>query len=201
GDGFTVVSAMRRTQPEALTLILTGYPDFDTALQALRDQVDDYLTNPADIKYLVSSVKDKLKQPLRKRPLQTKRVSTIIRESTEQIVQEWFEAVSSDPGMPRLPLSKKERINHFPEFLEELADRIGAEHSESLYETREAARTLGKLRRAPGYGVAQIIAEAGMLHNVISKNLQERLLSIDMSTLISDLMEIGISDLMEIGER
>ena len=76
GDGFTVVSAMRRTQPEALTLILTGYPDFDTALQALRDQVDDYLTKPADIKYLVSSVKQKLKQPLRKRPLQTKRVST-----------------------------------------------------------------------------------------------------------------------------
>ena len=191
GDGFTIVSPMRRTQPEALTLILTGYPDFDTALQALRDQVDDYLTKPADIKYLVSSVKEKLKQPLRKRPLQTKRVSTIIRESTKQIVQEWFEAVSSDPSMSRLPLSKKERINHFPEFLEELADRIGAERSEGLYETREAARTLGKLRREQGYGVAQIIAEAGILHNVISKNLQEKLLSIDMSTLISDLMEIG----------
>src|ERR1035437_7531753 len=26
GDGFTVVSAMRRTQPEAVTIILTGYP-------------------------------------------------------------------------------------------------------------------------------------------------------------------------------
>lgn len=27
GDGFTVVSAMRRTQPRAVTFILTGYPD------------------------------------------------------------------------------------------------------------------------------------------------------------------------------
>jgi DNA-binding NtrC family response regulator len=26
GDGFTVVSAMRRTQPDAVTFILTGYP-------------------------------------------------------------------------------------------------------------------------------------------------------------------------------
>jgi DNA-binding NtrC family response regulator len=26
GDGFTVVSAMRRTQPQCVTLILTGYP-------------------------------------------------------------------------------------------------------------------------------------------------------------------------------
>ena len=28
GDGFTVVSAMRRTQPRAVTFILTGYPAF-----------------------------------------------------------------------------------------------------------------------------------------------------------------------------
>ena len=38
GDGFVVVSAMRRTQPDALTFILTGYPAFDTALEALRQQ-------------------------------------------------------------------------------------------------------------------------------------------------------------------
>src|SRR5499425_3030213 len=46
GDGFTVVSAMRRVQPQAATFILTGYPDFDTALQAIRSQVDDYLLKP-----------------------------------------------------------------------------------------------------------------------------------------------------------
>jgi len=33
GDGFTVVSAMRRTQPEVATFILTGYPDFQSALE------------------------------------------------------------------------------------------------------------------------------------------------------------------------
>jgi DNA-binding NtrC family response regulator len=41
GDGLTVVSAMRRTQPEAVTMILTGYPAFETALEAIRQQVDD----------------------------------------------------------------------------------------------------------------------------------------------------------------
>jgi DNA-binding NtrC family response regulator len=44
GDGFTVVSAMRRTHPETVTLILTGYPDFQSALEAIRQQVDDFLT-------------------------------------------------------------------------------------------------------------------------------------------------------------
>ena len=49
GDGFTVVSAMRRTQPTCTNLILTGYPAFETALQAIRNQVDDYLVKPANI--------------------------------------------------------------------------------------------------------------------------------------------------------
>src|SRR5690242_15072425 len=63
GDGFTLISAMRRVQPHAVTLILTGYPDFETALQAIRSQVDDYLTKPTDIKQLVSVIEKKLKQP------------------------------------------------------------------------------------------------------------------------------------------
>ena len=48
-DGFIVVSAMRRTDPDCVTFILTGYPGFETALQAIREQLDDYLIKPADI--------------------------------------------------------------------------------------------------------------------------------------------------------
>ena len=44
-DGFTVVSAMKRIQPQARTFILTGYPDFSSALEAIKRQVDDYLDN------------------------------------------------------------------------------------------------------------------------------------------------------------
>src|SRR5215469_2349736 len=43
GDGFTIVSAMRSTQPDCATFILTAYPALETALQAIRSQVDDYL--------------------------------------------------------------------------------------------------------------------------------------------------------------
>src|SRR5438874_11972725 len=38
GDGFTIVSAMRRIQPNAVTVIITGYPAFETALEAIRKQ-------------------------------------------------------------------------------------------------------------------------------------------------------------------
>ena len=61
GDGFTVVSAMRRVQPDAVTFILTGYPDFDTALQAIRSQVDDYLLKPTDVPTLIHAIKRRLR--------------------------------------------------------------------------------------------------------------------------------------------
>src|SRR5579859_6331999 len=62
GDGFTVVSAMRRTQPECITLILTGYPGFETALQAIRNQVDDYLVKPTQVERLLQTIETKLQQ-------------------------------------------------------------------------------------------------------------------------------------------
>jgi hypothetical protein len=37
-DGFILVTAMRRLQPSASTFILTGYPDSQTALEAIREQ-------------------------------------------------------------------------------------------------------------------------------------------------------------------
>jgi len=61
-DGFIVVSAMRSTQPKCVTLILTGFPGFETALEALRNQMDDYLVKPADVPTLVSLIEKKLQQ-------------------------------------------------------------------------------------------------------------------------------------------
>ena len=37
-DGFTVVHAMRRVNPDCVNFILTGFPAFESALQALRIQ-------------------------------------------------------------------------------------------------------------------------------------------------------------------
>src|SRR5450432_2897281 len=94
GDGFTVVSAMRRVQPEAVTFILTGYPDFDTALQAIRNQVDDYLLKPTDVPTLLQAIEHKLtsRRPHSLEPA-VKRVSELLRESSGQIIRHWLDAV------------------------------------------------------------------------------------------------------------
>ncbi len=35
GDGFTLVSAMRHTHPDALTVVLSGYPALDEAMSSI----------------------------------------------------------------------------------------------------------------------------------------------------------------------
>jgi DNA-binding NtrC family response regulator len=60
GDGFRIVSAMREKQPHCITLILTGYPGFETAVDALRLRADDYVVKPVDVETLISSLRQKL---------------------------------------------------------------------------------------------------------------------------------------------
>jgi len=40
--------------------ILTGYPAFETAVDAIRHKVDDYVVKPVDVEVLVRSLRDKL---------------------------------------------------------------------------------------------------------------------------------------------
>ena len=60
GDGFTVVTAMRRVHPLCVTIILTGYPALESAVEAVRQQLDDYLVKPADVDYLLTTIEKKL---------------------------------------------------------------------------------------------------------------------------------------------
>lgn len=52
-DGLDVAKGMREAQPECAIFILTGYPGFETAVEAIRTRVDDYLVKPVDIEVLI----------------------------------------------------------------------------------------------------------------------------------------------------
>jgi len=193
GDGFTLISAMRRVQPKAVTLILTGYPDFATALEAIRNQVDDYLTKPTDIKHLVETIKEKSKHPRRVVPLQVKRVSTILRECADQIVNEWLKETNENAMLSSVQLSPKERVDHIRMMIEELAKRIEAGPNVIADLEKKGAAKHGQERYEQGYTVRRIAIEARLLHVVISRVLHKHLLSVDMSTCISDMMLMGES--------
>jgi DNA-binding NtrC family response regulator len=65
GDGLTVVSAMRPLQPDCRTFILTGFPALDSALKAIRAQVDDYLIKPAEISALIATIAEHCQEDTR----------------------------------------------------------------------------------------------------------------------------------------
>ena len=59
-DGFEVVRAMREAHPACVNIILTGYPGLDTAIEGIREKIDEYILKPTDTDKLIALVVGKL---------------------------------------------------------------------------------------------------------------------------------------------
>ena len=191
GDGFTVVSAMRRTQPEAPTIILTGYPAFETALEAIRQQVDDYLIKPADVETLVANVQAKLTSPPKPvRRIETKPLADILRENKREIVTRWLALAKEDSQICSTRLSDVELTDHLPAVIDEVVSSPREQRQLSPVALK-AAQKHGKTRFQQGCGIPGMIREARVLHEIVSQVVAERLLEIDVSSVITDVMAVG----------
>lgn len=188
GDGFTVVSAMRRTQPGAVTFILTGYPAFETALEAIRLQVDDYITKPADPDTLVDKIRAGLAEPKREHYVNSKRLSQVVEENIPEITESWLDAVRADPMLGAIRISDEARTDHIPRVLE-VTLRISKGDQIGDLDTH-AARDHGVGRRKQGYTVPLLIRETRFLDEVIADCMQQNLLVIEISYLIPDMIII-----------
>jgi ActR/RegA family two-component response regulator len=188
GDGFTVVSAMRRTQPAAVNFILTGYPAFETALEAIRQQVDDYLIKPTEIESLVQTIQAKLTDRKPTHGIQPRRLPNIIQQHLDSIVEQWLTAVKKDEEISAIQLSDVERQDHVPGLLQQA---IGRAHGRQLTaEDDDAAQLHGRIRRKQGYSIPLVVREARMLLRAIADCVQQNLLAIEVSYLIPDMVKI-----------
>jgi DNA-binding NtrC family response regulator len=59
-DGFAVITAMRHIQPKALTLLVSGYPDVKSAIDAILLEADEIIVKPFETVKLANLVRDKL---------------------------------------------------------------------------------------------------------------------------------------------
>jgi ActR/RegA family two-component response regulator len=193
GDGFTVVSAMRRTQPKCLTFILTGYPAIETALKAIRSQVDDYLLKPTPIAELVDVIERKLKSAERRpvRPIASKRISDIIRENIARIVQHTLAAMKTEQALAALPLTDEQFVFPFASLLEELADLMASAPASTFKKSLDAAAMRGRIQLLQGYSIPLIIASLRLLENAVYEVIGENLLALDISSVISDLRQLN----------
>jgi YesN/AraC family two-component response regulator len=192
GDGLTVVSAMRRTQPDAVTMILTGYPAFETALEAIRQQVDDYIVKPASIPVLVSTIQSKLATLPRQRQLPPpKRVAMLLQEQVKRIEDLWLSLVEQDDALSQLPLGRQERLGYLQILLGEIVGGAQTYSGEPASEYQPAAVRHGARRDLAGYTPRMMLAEFCLLRQVIAQVVQENLLAVNLSYLVPDLARVN----------
>jgi ActR/RegA family two-component response regulator len=190
-DGFILVTAMRRLQPSASTFILTGYPDFQTALEAIRQQVDDYFTKPTDIPKLVSTLKEKVRAPRRFIEVPGKRAAAVILGNTQEIIELWLKEVANEPGLSSIAISDNDRVDRLPLLLNDLANLLETGKTQLATESLNAAAVHGADRFKQGYTIPLLVTETRLLNRVISNVLQENLLIMNLSTLIPEALKIG----------
>jgi len=191
GDGFTVVSAMRRTQPEAVTIIITGYPAFETALEAIRNQVDDYVVKPADVQRLLVNIQERLrtKQPRQERSIV--RLAHLLRRHEPEIVADWLTMCNGDGEIRSIPLDDRARADHVPVVLAEVFEML-EEHRGVVSEIALAAASRhGHERRRQRYTLAMLLKESRFLRRAVLTAVQRHLLEVNISFLLTDLIDLS----------
>jgi DNA-binding response OmpR family regulator len=192
GDGYTVVSGMRRTQPECINFILTGYPALEAALQAIRSQVDGCLIKPASVSSLLAEIEEKLKNPVRHRFLPCKRLSGLLRELSNEIVHRTLALMKADPELMVLRISEEDRVAPIGPVLGMLADVLDSPDPDNARgETARVVAHWAKVRYRQGFSVPLLIKHARLLENAIFDVVGENLLVLNLSYFLTDLKRVN----------
>lgn len=191
GDGLTVVSAMRHSNPKAVTFILSGYPQMDNAAKAILLQMDEVLTKPISPDLLVKAINDRLR--LGAHPIQRKEeIATILEKETNTTISNWLQRIDAEPEIISVRLTSADRTAHLPELFSDLVDRLrhplplGTRALKSI-----ASEKHGLLRREQGYTAAMLVEESRMLQVSIFETLQKNLHKVNFSILLSEVMVIA----------
>jgi CheY-like chemotaxis protein len=191
GDGLTVVSAMRHSNPSAVTMLLSAFPEMDAAAHAILQQADEILVKPMDITALVDAIHQRLATGSPAvRVVET--VAAILERSAQSAIEEWFERIQTDEKVMSVPLSYEQRCGHLPQVFRDVVSRLLSSKPIGSKELVSAAAAKHGLdRRKQGYTAAMMVEESRMLQVSIFHTLQKNLASIDFSVLLIGVMTIA----------
>jgi CheY-like chemotaxis protein len=194
GDGFTVVSAMRHFQPHALNLLVSGYPDVQSAMDTILLGADEILVKPFEVKRLPELIREKM---LARKPaprLEKERVGVILQRSMPVVIQDWLERAKQSNELNHVRLSDGARTGHLPKLVDDLVDRLekrAATKKDSDAIPSSAAVSHGELRYTQGYTPAMLVHESRILQVTLFGVLQNNLNFLDFSLLLPDVMTIA----------
>jgi ActR/RegA family two-component response regulator len=194
GDGFTVVSAMRHSQPDALTMLVSGYPDVESAMAAILLEADEIVVKPFEIGRFTELVRERVvnRKPIKR--VDKESVGAILLRCTGSIIEGWLVRAKESSELNQVPLSDEERTGHLPRLVEDLAVRLSKpsatdKDGDAIFSAAAVAH--GKLRYVQGYTPAMLVHESRILQVTIFGTLQSNLNSLDFSLLLPDVMTIA----------
>ena len=194
GDGFTVVSAMRHSQPNALTMLVSGYPDVQSAMAAILLEADEIVVKPFEIGGFIELVRERVVHRKPTKRADKESVGAILLRCSTGIVEGWLTRAKQSSELNRVSLSDEERTGHLPKLVEDLALRLSKpratdKDSDAVYSAAAVAH--GKLRYLQGYTPAMLVHESRILQVTIFGTLQGNLESLDFSLVLPDVMTIA----------
>jgi ActR/RegA family two-component response regulator len=174
GDGLTAVSAMHKTNPNALTLVYTGYPELERALDVILLQSDEVLVP-------FEGTHEKVKK---RQTIDIERIATILESDTSATVVDWLDRVERDGELTHVPLSREERAGHLPKMIMELAQRLRAPRKQRTKSRSEAAMLQGLIRHSQGYSIPMMVEESRILQVCIFQTLYNGMSSEEFGLLL-----------------
>jgi len=194
GDGFSVVTAMRHLQPQALTVIVSGYPDVKRAMETIALEADEIIVKPFEIMKLADLIRERMlvRKPAGRTPKE--RVGEILWRCKSKIVEDWLARAKQTGELNHLQLSDDERTGHLPKLIEDLIARlsqpsVGVEDDDAKFSN--SAGVHGVLRYQQHYTPEMLVHESRILQVTLFGTLQKNLSSIDFSLLLPDVMTIA----------
>lgn len=195
GDGFTVISAMRHSQPTALTMLLSGYPDVKSAMEAIILEADEIIVKPVAIKHLADLVRERLLIQKPANRASKERVSEILHRCSDLVVRDWLARAKQTRELNHLVLLDSERTGHLPKLVEDLVSRLNRPITGSPQDSdaicSPAAVLHGELRYAQGYTPEMLVHESRILQVTLFGTLKDNMNALDFSLLLPDVMTIA----------
>jgi ActR/RegA family two-component response regulator len=193
-DGLAVVTAMRHSQPDAVTLLVSGFPDVQSAMAAVFLEANEIIVKPFEIWQLTELVQERMINRKPTARLDKERVGAVLQRCVADVVGGWLARAKQSSSLNRLQLSDEERTGHVPKLVEDLAIRLhrsSASAKDSDAPFSPAAVAHGELRYRQGYTPAMLVHESRVMQVTIFGTLQSNLNALDFSLLLPDVMAIA----------
>jgi len=193
GDGFTVLTAMRHSQPNALILLVSGYPDVERALATIALEPDEIIVKPFQLATLTDLITEKMRSRKPAPRAEKKRVGVILHQCLPSILADWLARAKLSPELNHLDLPDVERTGYLSKLIEDVVKRLSEPNAslptQGVFSASAAEH--GKMRRRQGYTSAMLVHESRLLQVTIFETLHNNRNLLDFSLLLPDVMKIA----------